>query len=128
MKARSCPCCKKKISIKAFLHHMFFATTRISFTENSKGFLCPKCQQPILCAERKEKILMPLMGISFIPFALFGIGGDISLSLEYGLNAIAVLSLSVSILVSAVIRKYHKIDFICNDKSSDDYNNHRIQG
>ena len=128
MQPRLCPCCNEKISLKVFLHNVFFATTEISFIENDKGFLCPKCKKPILCAEKKEKQLRALVGIAFVPIGLFAMVGNISLSIEYFLNIIIILSISLLIVITLVIRKYHKIDFICNDKSSDDYNDHRIQG
>jgi len=107
---------------------MLFAQTHISYVEKEKGLLCPTCSRPILCAERKKKILLPTMYLSIAPFGVFGISESISFSQEYLFNFVAIIFLSVSILLLGVLKKYYSIEYICDDKSSDKYNESSIHG
>jgi hypothetical protein len=128
MTKRHCPCCDANLPIKYFFKQMLFAQTHISFVEKQKGLLCPKCNHSILCAERKKKVLLPTMYFSIAPFGIFGITKSISFSQEYLFNFIGILILSISIFLLGVLKKYYIIEYICDDESSDEYNESSIQG
>jgi len=128
MEKRKCPCCNSIVPIKYFFKQMLFAQTHISFVEKEKGLLCSTCKRSILCAERKKKVLLPAMYFSIAPFGVFGMIGNISFLQEYLFNFVVVLFLSVSIFLLGVLKKYYSIEYICDDESSDDYNDNSIQG
>ena len=117
MKKRECPCCNEEIPIKYFIMHMFAGKKGFSFVEKEKGFVCQKCNNPILSAERKDTSMNYLLGFSFVPMALSGL---------YDIPFVQAISVSISILVIGVFRKYYNITFICNDESSDEYNESSI--
>jgi len=128
MKRRECPCCNSIVPIKYFFKQMLFAQTHISYVEKEKGLLCPTCSRPILCAERKKKVLLPTMYLSIAPFGIFGISESISFSQEYLFNFIVIIFLSFSILLLGVLKKYYSIEYVCDDESSDEYNESSIHG
>lgn len=126
MKKRECPCCNEKVPIKYFIKHMLAGKKGFSFVEKEKGFVCQQCYSPILSAERKDKDMNYLFGFSLIPMALFGFNDIDFISMENFINLLKALSLSFTILLIGVLRKYYKITFICNEKSSDEYNESSI--
>ena len=122
MKRRECPCCNEEVPIKYFLKHMLAGKKGFSFVEKEKGFVCKKCNNPILSAEKKDKSMKYLLGFSLVPMALFGFNDIAFISMENLINLLKALSVSFTILLVGVFRQYYKIDFICNDESSDEYN------
>lgn len=126
MSQRECPCCSEKISIKYFIKHMLAGKKGFSFVEKEKGFICKNCNAPILSAERKDKSMTYLLGFSLTPMVLFGFNDVEFLSIENLTILLKALSVSFTILLIGVLRKYYTIDFICNDESSDEYNEHSI--
>ena len=128
MKRRKCPCCQEKISIRYFIKRVLFPKKNISFTENEKGFTCSECNKPILSAEKKFKLDTFTMSISMIPIAIFGLSDDLSFSQEFVFKFISVFVFSFILFLLGIFRQYYKVDFICNDKSSDEYNQQSIFG
>ncbi len=128
MKRRKCPCCQEEISIRYFIKRVLFPKKSISFTENEKGFTCRECNQPIMSAEKRFKLDTFTMSISIIPMAIFGLNDNISFSEEYIIKFISVFVLSFTLFLMGIFRQYYKVNFICNDKSSDAYNQQSIFG
>ena len=126
MRKRECPCCTEEVSFKYFIKHMLAGKRGFSFVEKEKGFVCKKCNNPILSAERKDKSMNYLFGFSLVPMALFGFNDIAFISMENLINLLKALSVSMTILLIGVLRKYHTVTFICNDESSDQYNENSI--
>ncbi|MEA1880489.1 MAG: hypothetical protein U9N11_07590 [Campylobacterota bacterium] len=128
MKKRRCPCCNKKISIKHFFKQMLFKQNKISFIESEKGLICQKCDKVILSAEKKASMFIFIMPISMIPLILIGLGSDASSFQEHVSELAIGFMLSFVLLSILTYRKYQNTDFICNDKSSKEYDNYSIHG
>jgi hypothetical protein len=128
MNRRKCPCCQEEISIRYFIKQVLFPKKSISFTENEKGFTCRECNEPILSAEKKFKLDTFTISISMIPIAIFGLSDDISFSQEFVFKFISVFVFSFILFLLGIFRQYYKVNFICNDKSSDEYNQQSIFG
>ena len=118
---RMCPCCNEEISFRYFFKHLKNRRKNF-FTENEVGLLCPSCKTSIISAERKNKKITPVMMTSLIPIAIFGIGGEISFSLAYAIKFIVWFSMSLLIYIIGLYRVHKKIEYICDDDNSDEYN------
>ena len=94
MKKRECPCSNEEIPIKYFIKHMLAGKKGFSFVKKEKGFVCKKCNSPILSAERKDKSMNYLLGFSLVPMALFGFSDITFISMESLINLLKVLSVS----------------------------------
>ncbi len=120
-KTKKCPCCKIEIPMNYFLKQILFSSNSISFTKNEKGIICQKCDKSILSAEKKNMLSTLPMFISMIPVALLGLGGGSNM-----LTLILVFSFSFIYFMLLVSGKYYSTHFICDDKSSNEYNSHSI--
>lgn len=120
-KTKKCPCCKIEIPMNYFLKQILSSNNSISFTKNEKGITCQKCDTSILSAEKKNMISTSPMFISMIPVVLLGLGGGSNI-----LTLILVFSFSFIYFILLVSGKYYTTHFICDDKSSNEYNSHSI--
>ena len=118
---RICPCCNEEITFRYFFKHLKNRRKNF-FIENEVGLLCPRCDRSIISAERKNKKVTPIMFASMAPMALFGFNGDFSLSLDYAIKFIFWFSFSFLVFVLALYQIHRKIEYICEDESSDAYN------
>ncbi len=128
MKKRECPCCNEQIPTKYFIMQMLAGKRGFSFVKKEKGFVCKKCNNTILSAEKKDKLMLPSLYIGMIPFAIFGFSNDTAFTLGFFVNFLVALLISFTLLVLVTYRKYYVIDFACNDQSSDEYNEYSIHG
>jgi len=126
MKKRKCPCCNEEIPIIYFIKHMFAGKKSFSFVEKEKGFICHKCNSSILSAEKKDKSVKSLLWLSWTPMVLFAFHDASFISIENLMIFLKAMSIGIGIFTIGVWRKYYTIAFICNDKSSDEYNNSSI--
>ena len=53
-----------------------------SFVEKEKGFVCKKCDSPILSTENKDKSMNYLFGFSMVPMILFSLNDILFISME----------------------------------------------
>ena len=118
---RMCPCCNEEISFRYFFKHLKNRRKNF-FTENEIGLLCPSCKTSIISAERKNKKITPAMVASMVPIVIFGLGGEISFSLTYGAEFIFWFSMSFLIYIIVLYLVHQKIEYICSDENSDEYN------
>ena len=128
MKIRKCPCCDEKISLKYFFKKILFTKKHISFIEKEKGLICQKCNKSILSAERKASIGIFIIPISMIPLMIIGFGNDAPSLQDHILNFSVGFLLSFMLLLMMLYRKYNDVDFICKNKSSDEFESYSIHG
>jgi hypothetical protein len=118
---RTCPCCNTEITFKYFFKHLKHRRKNF-FVENEIGLLCPSCKTSIISAERKNKKVTPAMMASMVPMAIFGFGENFSLSLTWLVEFIFWFSMSFLVFLFALYQIHQKIDYICGDENSDEYN------
>lgn len=121
IKTRKCPCCHEEVTFKYFFKHLKNRRNNF-FTENEVGLLCPGCKKSIISAERKNKKTTTAMMVSMAPIAFFGLTGEFSLSLAYAIEFIFFFLLAFLIFLFALYRIHQKIEYICDDESSNAYN------
>lgn len=97
-----------------------------SFVGKEVGLQCQICDSEIVSAERKFKIAYDYMYISMLPFLIIGFSRTTFISKETLMNVALAFFLSVSIQASLLTWKYFRIEFICDDESSDEYNDSSI--
>ncbi len=123
METHSCPCCHKEISFKVFLKQLFVFKKRNPFSDNEKGVLCIHCSKSILCTEQKNKFFIPILLFLMMPFFVAGIVGEALFDLQNGIYFLIYLLLTFIASYLTLLKTYQKTQFICDDASSNKYNN-----
>ena len=118
---RTCPCCNAEITFRYFFKHLKNRRKNF-FVENEVGLLCPSCKTSIISAERKNKEVTFTMMFSMFPIVIFGFSGEFALTWTWAIKFIFWMSMSFLVFVLALYRIHQKIEYICNDENSDEYN------
>jgi ribosomal protein S27AE len=122
MKKRHCPCCGEAISFKAFVKALFTFRKRNAFVEDEVGVLCPQCKKSIISAERKNRVFIPILAFSLLPFLFMGAAWEAVTAPPYGLCFLGYTLLTLAASPFLLMRTYRQITYLCHDENSDIYN------
>ena len=122
MKSRICPCCSEEISYSLFYKGIIKIHKRNPWIEPEKGLICPYCHRQILSAERKTKLLIPMILVGMAPSWIYVFSLDIHYDLQEVFIILCLFGALIPISVLWIYRIFQKVDLICDDKNSDNYN------
>jgi len=126
MQIKICPCCKAKIDFKTFLHGIVKIHKRNPWVENEKGLVCIECKKQVLSAERKTKLLIPIILIAMLPTLGYMVSVNDITSIKNLLMIIFLLLLIIPIGIAGIYRIYKKVELICDDSNSYWYDHEQV--